>query len=87
MQTSDFTDISYQLDNDGIVTVCMNTPKRKNAISGLTALELRWAAKHFQEDDDALAMILTGSPDPDSEPSRQASAAIGRVRGPDIIQR
>jgi enoyl-CoA hydratase/carnithine racemase len=77
MQTSDFTDISYQLDGDGIVTVCMNTPKRKNALSGLTALELRYAAKLFQEDDDALAMILTGTPDPDSEPSRQAFSSGG----------
>ncbi len=77
MQTSDFTDISYQLDSDGIVTVSMNTPKRKNAISGLTALELRWAAKHFQSDDNAQAMILTGAPDPDSAPERQAFSSGG----------
>ena len=77
MQTSDFTDISYKLDRDGIVTVSMNTPKRKNAISGLTALELRWAAQHFQEDDNALAMILTGTPDPNSEPHRQAFSSGG----------
>ena len=77
MQTSEFTDISYQLDSDGIVTVSMNTPKRKNAISGLTALELRWAAQHFQEDDNALAMILTGTPDPESEQARQAFSSGG----------
>ena len=77
MHTSEFTDISYELDDDGIVTVSMHTPRRKNAISGLTALELRWAAQHFQEDDRALAMILTGAPDPDSEPSRQAFSSGG----------
>ena len=77
MQTSEFTDIRYQLGSDGIVTVSMNTPRRKNAISGLTALELRWAATHFQNDDNALAMILTGAPDPDSEPSRQAFSSGG----------
>ena len=77
MQTSDFTDISYQLDSNGIVTVCLDKPGRKNAISGLTALELRWAAKHFQEDDGALAMILTGSPDPDAAPDRQAFSSGG----------
>lgn len=77
MDTSEFTDISYELDGDGIVTVCMNTPRRKNAISGLTALELRWAAQHFQEDDRAQAMILTGAPDPESEPSRQAFSSGG----------
>lgn len=77
MDTSEFTDISYELASDGIVTVSMNTPERKNAISGLTALELRWAAKHFQEDDQALAMILTGAPDPGSDPSRQAFSSGG----------
>ena len=59
MQTNEFSDISYELDADGIVTVMMNTPKRKNAMSGLTGLELRWAAKHFKEDDSAHAMIRT----------------------------
>ena len=78
MQTEKFSDISYQLDSDGIVTVSMNTPKRKNAISGLTALELRWAATHFQADDNALAMILTGAPDPENDdPTRQAFSSGG----------
>ncbi len=77
MQTSEFSDISYQLDSDGIVTLTLNTPKRKNALSGLTALELRYAAQHFQEDDNALAMILTGAPDPDSGPDRQAFSSGG----------
>ncbi len=77
MQPSEFTDISYQLDDEGIVTVHMNTPERKNAISGVTALELRWAARHFQEDDQAQAMILTGAPDPSSESTRQAFSSGG----------
>ena len=46
-------------------------------MSGLTALELRWAAKHFREDDDALAMILTGTPDPKVGPDRQAFSSGG----------
>ena len=77
MQPTEFIDISYRLDKDGIATVSMNTPQRKNALSGLTALELRWAARRFQEDDNALAMILTGTPDPDSEPARQAFSSGG----------
>ena len=77
MQINEFSDISYELDADGIVTVSLNTPKRKNALSGLTALELRWAAKHFQDDDNAQAMILTGAPDPDSAPERQAFSSGG----------
>jgi enoyl-CoA hydratase/carnithine racemase len=77
LHTSDFSDISYQLDSNGVVTVSLDTPKRKNALSGLTALELRWAAKHFQADDGAHAMILTGSPDPGAEPQRQAFSSGG----------
>ncbi len=77
MQTNEFSDIDYQLDGDGILTVRMNTPARKNAISGLTALELRWAAKHFQADDNALAMILTGVADPNLGPERQAFSSGG----------
>ncbi len=77
MKTNEFSDIRYELDGDGIVTVSLNTPKRKNAMSGLTALELRWAATHFQEDDDALAMILTGAPDPKAGPDRQAFSSGG----------
>jgi 1,4-dihydroxy-2-naphthoyl-CoA synthase len=41
VQTSEFTDISYELDSDGVVTLSMNTPRRKNAISGLTAPRCR----------------------------------------------
>ena len=77
METHQFTDISYQFDSDGIVTIQMNTPWRKNAISGLTALELRWAAERFKADDNALAMILTGAPDPDADPARQAFSSGG----------
>ncbi len=77
MQTTDFSDISYELDSDGIVTVMLNTPRRKNAISGLTALELKWAAKHLKRDDNAHAMIITGAPDPDLGPERQAFSSGG----------
>ena len=77
MQTSEFTDIHYELDSDGIVTVSLNTPKRKNALSGLTSLELRWAAQRFEEDENALAMILTGAPDPDSPAEKQAFSSGG----------
>ena len=72
MEIEAFTDIHYERDGDGIVTVLLNTPQRKNALSGLTSLELRWAAKHFQDDEDAHAMILSGAPDPSSGPDRQA---------------
>ena len=75
MQPSEFSDIDYALDSDGIVTVTLNTPQRKNALSGLTALELKWAASHFQADDAAHAMILTGAPDSGAARSARPSVA------------
>ena len=77
MHTNDFRDISYVLDDNGVVTVTLATPERKNALSGLTALELKWAAHHFQQDEAALAMILTGAPDPDTETTRHAFSSGG----------
>ncbi|MEM8561578.1 MAG: enoyl-CoA hydratase-related protein [Pseudomonadota bacterium] len=77
MHTEEFSDIHYELDDEGIVTVHLNTLWRKNAISGLTALELYYAAKHFQSDDAALAMIITGATDPDSGANKQAFSSGG----------
>ncbi len=77
MEPSSFSDINYELDSDGIVTVTLNTPKRKNAISGLTGLELTWAARLFKADDNAHAMILTGANDPDCAPEKQAFSSGG----------
>lgn len=77
MENHEFIDISYDLGTDGVVTVQLNTPKRKNAISGLTAMELRWAAERFAADDNAMVMILTGVPDPDVSPERQAFSSGG----------
>jgi enoyl-CoA hydratase/carnithine racemase len=77
VENHEFIDISYDLDADGVATVQLNTPKRKNAISGLTALELRWAAERFGADDKAMVMILTGAPDPGIGPERQAFSSGG----------
>ena len=78
MQIQDFRDISYVKDDSGIVTLCFNTPRRKNAVSGLTFHELWWAVDHFENDASAHAMIITGTPDPESnDPTREAFSSGG----------
>jgi enoyl-CoA hydratase/carnithine racemase len=77
METADFQDIRYALDDEGIVTVTISSTKRRNAISGLTSLELRYAAQHFANDDRAHAMILTGENDPERDSDRQAFSSGG----------
>ena len=59
MKTEDFRDIKYEKDESGIVTLTFNTPKRKNALSMISFLEIFWAVDHFEKDDQAGAMIMT----------------------------
>ncbi len=79
MKPSDFIDILYEKEEgSGIVTVTMNTPKRRNAQSQYTFLEFWWAADIFQKDESAHVMIITGAKDPDNpDPAREAFSSGG----------
>jgi enoyl-CoA hydratase/carnithine racemase len=77
MQPTEFKDITYEKDDTGIVTLTFNTPRRKNALSGVTFVEIWWAAEHFQNDNDAHAMIMTGVADPNSADEKQAYSSGG----------
>jgi 2-(1,2-epoxy-1,2-dihydrophenyl)acetyl-CoA isomerase len=74
MKAEQFKDILYQKEEEtGIVTVTMNTPRRKNALSAYSFLELWWAVDILEKDDTAHAMIMTGAKDPnDPDPTREA---------------
>jgi 2-(1,2-epoxy-1,2-dihydrophenyl)acetyl-CoA isomerase len=75
----DFKDILYEKDEaTGIVTVTLNTPKRKNSMSFITFLELFYAVDVMEEDDTARAMVITGARDPDSsDPTNEAFSSGG----------
>ena len=79
MKTEDFRDIAYNKDADtGIVTLLLNTPARKNALSLYTFLEIWWAADHFHKDDSAHVMIITGARDPNNtDPTKEAFSSGG----------
>lgn len=79
MDTSAFKEILYEKDADtGVVLVTLNTPKRKNALSTLTFLELFWAVDTMQNDVSATAMIMTGARDPESsDPQKEAFSSGG----------
>lgn len=63
MRTEDFKDIIYDKDESGVVTVTINQPKRKNAFSVITLLELWYAVDAMEKDDSAGVMIMTGAED------------------------
>ena len=63
MNPEEFKDIVYEKEDSGLVTVTLNQPKRKNAMSLATFLELFYAVDLLEKDDGAHAMIITGAKD------------------------
>ncbi len=83
METEEFRDISYEKDKLGIVTLTFNTPARKNVLSGLSFLEIHWALEHFEADETAYAMIITGVKDPNSDDPQKEAYSSGGYFNPD----
>jgi enoyl-CoA hydratase/carnithine racemase len=78
MKVEAFKEILYQKEDNGIVTVTLNIPKRKNAMSSYTFFELFWAVEAMEQDESARVMILTGAKDPDSQdPANEAFSSGG----------
>jgi enoyl-CoA hydratase/carnithine racemase len=86
MQPDQFRDITYVRDGAGIVTLTLNTPQRKNALSAITFHEIWWAAEHFKADEGAHAMIITGAPDPDSDDVTREAFSSGGYFSPDAFE-
>ncbi|MHA1230654.1 MAG: enoyl-CoA hydratase/isomerase family protein [Candidatus Helarchaeota archaeon] len=63
MNIEDFNDIIYEKEDNGIVTVTINRPERKNAMSPVTFLELWYALDIMKKDKKAKVMIITGAGD------------------------
>ena len=79
MEGREFKNIIYDKDEDsGIVTVSINRPEIKNALTITVLLELSWAADAVQNDDSAQAMIITGVKPADSDdPTSEAFSSGG----------
>ena len=79
MEDREFKNLIYDKDEDsGIVTVSINRPEIKNALTITVLLELSWAADDVQNDESARAMIITGVKPPDSDdPANEAFSSGG----------
>jgi 2-(1,2-epoxy-1,2-dihydrophenyl)acetyl-CoA isomerase len=60
MLAEEFKQIKYEKEENGILTVTLNWPSKKNALSPLGLLELYYAAEHAENDKQVKVMILTG---------------------------
>jgi enoyl-CoA hydratase/carnithine racemase len=77
MDLRKLTTVLYKLDDAGIVTITINRPEIKNALSLWTLLELYQAFEAADNDPAALAVILTGAKKIDSDPSQEAFSSGG----------
>ncbi|MDO9263262.1 MAG: enoyl-CoA hydratase-related protein [Desulfosalsimonadaceae bacterium] len=79
MDVTAFEEIVYDKDEaTGIVTVTLSNPGIKNAMTFGMLLELYWAVEMMENDNTALAMILTGAkPDGTDDPAKEAFSSGG----------
>ena len=63
MNVEDIQDVIYEKEENGICTVTLNTPKRKNAMSFVTFLELVTILEDMEADKNAKVLIITGKGD------------------------
>ena len=79
MNVDEFTNIIYEKDAEtGIVTVTINRPEIRNALTLVVLLELYWAVDNIEKDDTVTAMIITGAKTPDSDdPTGEAFSSGG----------
>ena len=57
----DFKDLKYEKEENGICTITINRPERRNAVSALGFLELQSALDYAEQDDEIKVVILTGN--------------------------
>lgn len=60
MNIEDIQDFKYEKEDNGICTATINQPKRKNAMSFVTFLELEAIIKDIETDKNAKILIITG---------------------------
>ncbi|MFX1379286.1 MAG: enoyl-CoA hydratase/isomerase family protein [Promethearchaeota archaeon] len=60
MLVEEFKQIKYEKEFNGILTVTLNWPEKKNALSPLGLLEIWYAIDHAERDKEVKIMILTG---------------------------
>ncbi|MBD3212575.1 MAG: enoyl-CoA hydratase [Candidatus Lokiarchaeota archaeon] len=61
MKISEIKDLVYEKEKNGICTVTLNQPKRKNAMSFVTFLEIESVLEDMEADKNAKVLIITGA--------------------------
>jgi enoyl-CoA hydratase/carnithine racemase len=62
MNVDEFEDIAYQKEENGICTAMFSQPKRRNAVTYLSFLELFYVIEDMEKDKNAKVLVITGDP-------------------------
>ena len=60
MKVEDLTEVIYEKEDNGICTLTFNIPKRRNALSVVTFLEIDTVLADIEKDKNARVLIITG---------------------------
>ena len=63
MKIDDFEDILYEKEENGICTITINRPERRNAVTHVSFLEIFTVLKDMEMDKNAKVLIITGNPE------------------------
>ncbi|TET56443.1 MAG: enoyl-CoA hydratase/isomerase family protein, partial [Promethearchaeota archaeon] len=63
MNIEDITEVTYEKEENGICTLTFNIPKRRNALSYVTFLEIWAVLDDMEKDKNAKVLIITGCKD------------------------
>lgn len=63
MKVEDFEDIVYKKEDNGICTITINRPERRNAVTPVSFLEIMTALDDMENDKKARVLIITGAPE------------------------
>lgn len=66
MNINEFEDIIYEKEENGICTITINRPERRNALSQVTFLEIETVLDDMQQDDNTRVLIITGCQEADA---------------------
>ncbi|MHA1913610.1 MAG: enoyl-CoA hydratase/isomerase family protein [Promethearchaeota archaeon] len=66
MKIEDLSEIIYEKEENGICTLTFNTPKRRNALSVISFLEIEAVIDDMEKDENARVLIITGCKEADA---------------------
>ncbi len=62
MKIEDFEDIKYEKEGNGLCTITISRPERRNAVTYVTFLEMHHVLEDMEKDKHAHVLIITGDP-------------------------